>query len=178
MQFKKLIFLAVLWAFSVFTFSSCNDEKPVNFNLAYAATISIPATNGLEVEMALDSDPVTTNIEQKTSDYNTTTALIESVVPSDIQVVLNSPSGSALDYFGPVEVYIVSDDEMDLIGSKPDISESAASSFSVTVKNVDVTKYVQKESFTTRLVFTPDAYSGIKQEVEVRLTLKLKATEA
>lgn len=158
---------------------SCNDEKPVNFNLAYAAATIIPATNGLQVEMTVESELVATNIEQKTNDYNTTTDLIESVIPSNIQVVLISPSGSTLDYFGPVEVYISADGESDLlIGSYSDVSENVSNSFTVTAQAVDVTEYVTRESFKTKIVFTPDAYSGIKQEVEVRLTLRLKATEA
>lgn len=159
--------------------ASCDDEQPVNFNLAYSVSVSIPATSGVAVEYAVESTEAATDLTTKTTEFETTPALLEKVTATDVHIQLLSPAGSTLHYFGPVKIYLIDDALGEvLIGSLSDGSESATTILSTKASGADVMSFVKQENIQAKVVFTPDGYSGMTQEVQVRMTFRAEAVKA
>ena len=144
--------LAIL-LFTSLIIPGCNMlDKLTQFEIEYNETIVIPATLGIDTPVNVQTPDIETNSASSFEVNDTRKDLIESIILTQMDMTITSPSDETFSFLESIAVYISADslDEIEIAWNE-DISDSIGDTLDLETTDVDLKEYIKKDSFNLRV---------------------------
>lgn len=160
---KNFIGLLVLL---MLVMTSCN--KFTQFDMPYETVVVIPSSTLIDIPIDVNSPEVTTESEQTFAVEDTRKDLIEEILLTDLNLELESPSGSDFSFLKTIEIFIDADGSSEeRVAWKENISENAGKTLELESTDKDLQSYIKADEFTLRVKTT--TRESISQDHEIKV---------
>lgn len=172
---KKILIISLI-AIGIITSNSCKKlDEFTKFDLDYTSQVTVPANSLINLPIDIVTPDMETNYQDKFSNNNTNTDLVEEITLSTISITAKLPQGSNLDFLKSVQVFISADglDELD-IASSYDIPDGLTT-LELTVSNANLKDFVTKKSIKLRVKTVTDKAITQDRDLEIFTRFKVNA---
>lgn len=166
---SKITILALIIGLNV----SCK-KKPVEFDINYTNTVTIPATAvSINVPADFDSPEISTDSKNKFSSHNTARELIDEIKMTKFDL---SVANGNLDFLKSLKIYLKTSELGDiLIASKTNIPQGVTS-LAMDLQDVNIKEYIFKDKIQFRVNVTIKTGMTDTQQIKMDQTVHVKAS--
>lgn len=172
---KKIIIISLI-AVGILTTYSCKKlDEFTKFDLDYTSKVTIPANTIVNIPIDLNTPDIETNFQDKLSNNNTNTELVEEITLGAMSITATVPQGSNLDFLKSIQVFISADglDEVE-IASNSEVADGLTT-LELTVSNVNLKDFITKESIKLRIKTVTDKAITQDRDLEIFTRFKVNA---
>ncbi|MFK7920523.1 MAG: hypothetical protein AB8H47_01130 [Bacteroidia bacterium] len=146
-KYLVLPFLALCLSF----FSCEKLSEFTQFNLNYTASVTVPATAGIDLPFDLFTPDIETNTETEFETEKTSKDLLEEVKLTKLDLVITSPTDADFEFLETITFYLVADGLPEIaIATKDPVVDGVGATLSLDVIEDDLKEYMKKEGFKLR----------------------------
>lgn len=170
---KKTISIVALLALIIGLNVSCK-KKPVEFDIDYTNTVTIPSTAvSINVPADFDSPEISTESKSKFSSNNTAKELIDEIKMTKFDL---SVANGNLDFLKSLKIYLKTSELGDiLIASKTNIPQGV-STVGMDLQDVNIKEYIFKDKIQFRVNVIIKTGMTETQQLKMDQTVHVKAT--
>lgn len=154
---KKSIILLTGFFCLVFFFQDCKKlKKYTDFDVNYSTNFVIPASGGLiTLPINIVTPETTTNTEGTYDNKDTEAKLVDEVIMTRLNLVINSPQNASFDFLENIEVYLSTASQPEvMVASKYAIPQTGLRVLELDTHNENLKAYLQEDAFKIRVKIT------------------------
>ncbi|MEL7339729.1 MAG: hypothetical protein AAGM67_04520 [Bacteroidota bacterium] len=173
-KYSVVLFLTGLLAFT--TFSCEKVEEFTQFDLNYTASVTIPATAGINLPFDLFTPDIETDSESKFAVEDTRKELLQEVKLTKMDLTITSPDDQRFDFLKEITVYIDAEGLGELIiAEKKEIPDNIGAELSLDVSENDIQEYIKKDGFKLRVNTVTDEALSEAINIDIATTFFVDA---
>ncbi len=164
MKLVRLLFIGL----TVFILGCKKIDKLTQFNMEYNETVVVPSSTGISLPFNILSPDIETNSESTFAVNDTRKDLIETILLTQLDLTLTSPSNEDFSFLESVEIFISADGlNESRIAWKDEIQSNTENTLNLVVGNEDLKEYIKKDNFVLRLKTVTDEVITSDHHIEV-----------
>ncbi|MEM6349065.1 MAG: hypothetical protein AAF927_34580, partial [Bacteroidota bacterium] len=147
---RKYLVLPVLALF--LSLYSCEKlSEFTQFNLNYTASVTVPATVGVDLPFDLFTPDIETNSETEFETEKTSKDLLEEVKLTKLDLTITSPTDADFDFLETITVYLAAEGLPEIaIATKDMVEDGITETLSLDVIEDDLKDYIKTDGFKLR----------------------------
>ncbi|MBL4709807.1 MAG: hypothetical protein JKY48_15345 [Flavobacteriales bacterium] len=149
---------------------ACKDvEKLTEFTMEINSSVTIPKNPVSGVPVDISTPDLPTNSEAIFSGKNTRQDLIEEIKLTNMDLKIISPSGSNLDFFKSVSVYMSANGLPEIsLATKTDVPDSLTE-LALDASGSNIKEYLKKNNFSLRFIIETDQAVPQNHDLDVQM---------
>jgi len=172
---KKYLGIFIL-TLTLITFN-CGLIERIAFNIDYNTDVTIPSIIGINLPISIPIPPISTNIDSELSAKNSKTDLLNTAKLKELIIVSKDPIDQELGAIKNIEVFLKAKNLDEIkIADRFDIPSNIGTELELNVyDDMDIAKYIKKDSFELRVKFTARKIILHKIKISVNSVFRVTA---
>ncbi|MEL6592225.1 MAG: hypothetical protein AAFQ68_19165 [Bacteroidota bacterium] len=172
---RKYLLLPVL-AICLTIFSCEKLSEITQFNLNYTASVTVPATAGIDLPFDLFTPDIETNTEQEFETERTSKDLLEEVKLTKLDLVITDPTDEDFSFLESITVFLEAEGLPEIaIATLDPIPAEPGSELSLVVIEDDLKDYIKKDGFKLRANIKTDETLSQAIKIDVNTSFFIDA---
>jgi hypothetical protein len=171
---KKLLLYTIFLGFLICDTSCKKIDQLLTFTISNEDTLTIPATNTLNLPISFLNSNNTTNSSEAFANNNTDANHVKNIYLKNLQLTITSPAGQNFNFLQSINIYISTDSSNEILLASLNTIPQNVITITLTPTQAALDMYIKAPSYNLRTEVTTD--QNLSQNVNIVADSKFQVT--